>query len=343
MGVVTITLEQVRDIADAALAAAGMNEANRDAVVEVVVDAERDACHSHGLHRVPGYCSAMRSGRVNGRADPKLHDLGPSLLKVDADRGFSALAVKRARPALAKKARATGVAIATLQTANHFHALWHDLEPLAEDGLIGMMFVNSKSAVLHPGGRERIYGTNPMAFAWPRPGRNPLVWDMASAAIARGEIEIHRREGKPIPEGWAVDPYGESTTDAAAGLAGAQLPFGGYKGANIALMVELMAAAFGGGKLSLQVAVEDNGDGGPPDGGNLILAFDPAAFAGSGQASATETAERLFARIVGDDDLRLPSDRRYAARARTPRVGVAIDGAFLAELRERYCQSESRE
>ena len=338
MSVVTITLDEVRDIADRALAAAGMNAANRDAVVEVVVDAERDACHSHGLHRIPGYCSAMRSGRVNGQAEPKLHDLGPSLLRVDADCGFSALAVKRARPALAENARATGVAIATLQTANHFHALWHDLEPLAADGLIAMMFVNSRSTVVHPGGHERIYGTNPMAFAWPRPGRNPLVWDMASAAIARGEIEIHRREGKPIPEGWAIDPDGNPTTDAAAGLAGAQLPFGGYKGANIALMVELMAAAFGGNKLSLQVAEDDNGDGGPPDGGNLIMAFDPEAFAGSGQASATETAERLFARILGDGDLRLPSDRRYAARARTPHEGVAIDEAFLAELRGLHSQ-----
>ena len=90
MGIVTITLEAVLDIADRALAAAGMNAANRDAVVEVVVDAERDACHSHGLHRIPGYCGAMRSGRVNGQADPKLPDGVASLTRVDADHGVSA-------------------------------------------------------------------------------------------------------------------------------------------------------------------------------------------------------------------------------------------------------------
>jgi len=93
------------------------------------------------------------------------------------------------------------------------------------------------------GGTKPVYGTNPMAFAWPRAGKPPMVFDQASSASARGEIQLHLRDGKPLPEGWAIDAEGKPTTDPQAALGGAQLTFGGYKGAAIALMVELLAGA----------------------------------------------------------------------------------------------------
>ena len=120
-------------------------------------------------------------------------------------------------------------------------ALWPETERLAERGLVAFAFTAALQYVAPAGGIKPVYGTNPMAFAWPRAGRPPLVFDQASSASARGEIQIHLRDGKPIPEGWAIGPDGEPTTDPATGLAGAQLPFGGYKGAAIALMVELLA------------------------------------------------------------------------------------------------------
>ncbi|WP_353962193.1 Ldh family oxidoreductase [Crenobacter oryzisoli] len=34
------------------------------------------------------------------------------------------------------------------------------------------------------GGSKGVFGTNPLAFAWPRRGREPFVFDFATSAIA---------------------------------------------------------------------------------------------------------------------------------------------------------------
>ncbi len=123
-----------------------------------------------------------------------------------------------------------------------------------------------------------MYGTNPMGFAWPRKNAPPLVFDQASAAMARGEIQIAARDGRSVPETAGIGPNGEPTSDPNVVLQGAQLAFGGYKGASLAMMVELLAGAMIGEFLSIESVEDDAGKGGPPKGGELIIALDPAKF-----------------------------------------------------------------
>ena len=216
-----------------------------------------------------------------------------------------------------------GNAALAITNTHHFAALWPETEALAERGLVGFAFVAAMSYVAPAGGTRPLYGTNPMSFAWPRgEGRPPLCFDQASSASERGEIMIHQRDGKPIPEGWGIDTDGNPATDPAAALAGAQLRFGGYKGASLALMIELLAGALVGDLFSFEASEVDHGDGGPPRGGELVLAIDPAKC--SVGANPVRHAESLFARILEQEGARLPSDRRYAARQRTPTEGITI-------------------
>ncbi|CAE8668888.1 unnamed protein product, partial [Polarella glacialis] len=146
-----------------------------------------------------------------------------------------------------------------------------------------MAFLNSKAFVAHaPGGRKPVYGTNPMAFACPRRSpdgglsERPFVFDQASATMARGDMMIAARDGHAIPAGCALDEHGEPTTDAAAGLRGAQLPFAGHKGTAIALMVEILAASLTGDAFAHEaLASAAPGDKGPTQHGEVILAIDP--------------------------------------------------------------------
>ena len=330
---VTLSLDEVRGLATRTLLHLGASQANADAVADVITAAERDECKSHGLFRLPGYAIALRNGRVDGKAVPAIVDLAPGVVQVDARGGFAPLALVAGRSPLAEKARSQGIAAMPLVNAYHFAALWYEVEALAELGLVAFAFVNSRSYVAPAGGTKPLYGTNPMAFGWPRNGRPPLVFDQASSASARGEIMIHKRDGKTIPEGWAIDREGRPTTDPAEALAGAQLPFGGYKGAAVALMVELMASGLPHSHFGFEAAAEDTGDGGPAKGGELLLAMDPARFVAGGDVSASlEHAERLFARLLAQDGTRLPSDRRYAARQRTPREGIRIPKRLHEEI-----------
>ena len=245
------SLDALYDICKQALMASGANEANADATAEVMRNADRDGCASHGIFRAPGYCAALKAGGVNGHAAPKVVDLAPGVVRVVADNGLAPLAIKAGRPALIEKAKAQGVAALAVADSAHFAALWPDTDPLAEAGLVAMSFVNSRAYVAPAGGARRVFGTNPMSFAVPRDGRPPMVWDQASSAAARGEIMIAARDGHSVPEGWGLGPDGESTTDPDAILKGVQLPFGGYKGGAIAMMVEVLTAGLAGGAADL--------------------------------------------------------------------------------------------
>jgi len=159
------------------------------------------------------------------------------------------------------------------------------------------------------------------------------VFDQASSASARGEIMLAQRDGHALPEGWAIDQHGNPTTDPSAALGGAQLPFGGYKGAAIALMVELLAGALIGDVLSFEASQRDNKDGGPPVGGEFMIAIDPGrCVAGGDGAASLAHAEQLFEKILEQEGTRLPADRRYANRLRTPGEGITIPHALHETL-----------
>ncbi|MGI9608843.1 MAG: Ldh family oxidoreductase [Acidimicrobiia bacterium] len=330
-----LSLDDVDRLARASLLNNGVSDAQATAVADNVTGAERDGCKSHGLFRIPGYVASVRSGKITGDAVPTVHDLAPGVVKVDAANGFAPLAFEVGRGPLIDKARSQGIAALAITNNYHFAAVWPEAESLASEGLVAMAFVSSLSFVAPAGGTKPLYGTNPFAFAWPRADRPPMVFDQASSASARGEIQIHQRDGLPIPEGWGIDSDGTPTTDAAEILAGAQLPFGGYKGAAIALMVELMAGALIGDVFSFEATQAYNGDGGPSKGGECVIAIDPVrCLEGGGEAAQLAHAEGLFSEILSQPGTRLPSDRRYEARLRTPSEGVSIPVALHEELVE---------
>ncbi len=328
---VTLTLEEVETLAMAALVNAGCNNANAMAITDTVVMAERDGCASHGLFRIPGYCGSLRSGKVNGSAEPKLERTAPSVLWVDGDRGYAPLAHREMLEDFAALTRAQGVAVAAITNTFHFAALWPEVEMLSKKGLMAIACTSYKPTVAPHGGTRPLYGTNPFAFSWPRKGFDPVTFDQASATMARGDIQIHARDGKPVPLGVGIDKDGNPTEDPKAILdGGAQLAFGGHKGSSIAMMVELMAGPLIGEQLSLEAAETDIADGGPARGGEFILAIDPAATRQTPISGGD--AERLFEAMVAQEGVRLPGDGRVRRRKKVAEEGVVIPRSLLEAI-----------
>ncbi|WP_193188821.1 Ldh family oxidoreductase [Nisaea sediminum] len=331
MQTVSMTLEEAHALAVSCLQRNGADAENARAVADIVTAAERDLCHSHGLFRIPGYVASLKSGKANGKARPAVSELAAGVVRVDGDDGFAPLALEAGRAPLVARARANGIAALALNNIYHFAALWPETEALAEQGLAAFAFTAAFPYVVAPGGRTPIFGTNPMAFAWPRPGKHPMVFDQASSTMARGEIMLAARDGHSVPLGAGIDRDGKDTTDPKAILeGGAQLAFGGYKGAALAMMVELLAGALIGDRLSFEAEAEDNGDGGPPVGGELIIALDPARFGDAGGFAAH--ADLLFERMLADEGVRLPGDRRRKARETTARDGIRVPESLSRTL-----------
>lgn len=330
---IQLSLDQVLQLARNALTSQGFSAAQAEAIATTVHAAERDGCVSHGLFRIPFYVKALGTPETNAGATPTVTHSDNAIVHVNGHNGFCPLALNTGIDPLIEKARQFGIAALAINNVYNIAALWPEVERVAEQGLVAFAFTAATSTVAPAGGTKPIYGTNPMAFGWPRPGRPPLVFDQASAATARGEIQLHLRAGESIPEGWAIDHHGQPTTDPEAALAGAQLPFGGHKGAAIALMVELLAGALIGDLFSYEATLRDVGKTGAPFGGEFMLAIDPAHFApGQSIESRFDRAEALFALILEQDGTRLPSDRRIAARQRTRVEGISIPASLHESL-----------
>src|SRR5688572_20232716 len=213
MSTVSLSLKEIGDLATRAFSQNGCDAANTEALVRTVVTAEQDGSLSHGLFRVPGYVASLRSGKVNGKASPKVNHKTPAIVSVHGDNGYAPLAIERGIPALAEAAKTLGVAVMATTHTYHFAALWPETEALAAQGLIGMACVCYMPFVAPAGGNKPLFGTNPISFAWPRPGKSPMVIDMATAAMAQGEVQIAAREGHSVPLGTGLDANGKPTTD----------------------------------------------------------------------------------------------------------------------------------
>lgn len=307
-----LSLSDLRNLVIRSFVRHGMSPNNAAAVTEAVVAAERDGSHSHGLFRLPGYISTLRSGWVDGNAVPIVEDAAPGIVTVDGANGFAQPALAAARPLLARKAREQGIALLAIRNSHHFAALWPDVEGFAEEGFVALAFLHSRARIVPAGGDSKLFGTNPMAFACPNAQGDPVVWDQASAVMANGDIQIAAQEGRILPEPVGLDMSGRPTADPREVLAsGMQLAFGGHKGSMIAMMVEIMSAAITGARFGF----EDESAGFPgaktSNAGETIILIDPGPSAG--QSFAARAGE-LFDRVATNGKARLPGARRHKER-----------------------------
>ncbi|MDB9938953.1 Ldh family oxidoreductase [Candidatus Thioglobus sp.] len=308
---IDIGLDEIFNLAKAALINHGANEENANAVATTVTNAERDGSISHGLFRIPGYIKALQSKKVDGSAKPTITEVTPVILKCDAKNGFAPLAHQYGIKKLIKAAQKFGIAGLSIQRCHHFAALWPEVEAISEHGLVGLTSVSYMPGVAPSGGATALFGTNPIAFSWPCPGKNPIVFDMATASMAKGEIQIAARDGHSVPLGTGLSSLGELTTDASEIDKGVLLPFGGHKGSVIALMVELLSGPLVGETFSYETKERDNGDGGPAQGGQFILAMSPEIISGKDTSAQTEEFIKKYNDIEGT---RLPGLRRHENR-----------------------------
>lgn len=328
---VTLTLEEAQALSNKVLTSNGFNAAHAAAIARSVTGAQRDECHSHGLYRLISCVETARRGGLDPCAEPEMEDQAPAIVRMNAHKGCSLLSFEQGRPHLIEKARQCGVAALAINNCFHFSALWPEVESMAEAGVAALAMTPTHAFVAPAGGTKPLLGTNPMAFAWPRSGAVPYTFDFATSASARGEIELHRRAGKDIPDGWAVDSSGQPTTEPEEALAGAQLTFGGYKGSALSTMIELLAGPLIGDALGHETqAVNEHGDG-KPHHGEIVLAFSLETFLGGDAQKQKQHAEALFAGIE-QQGARLPSSRRYQARERSRVNGVRIPEALYDEL-----------
>ena len=312
MATVPLSLEDIYNLSNKTLLANGCDEETSNILSDLIMKAERDGSLSHGLFRLPAYIAGLKSGKINGKNRPKVSKITPSVVKVDGNNCLAPMVLNKSLPELIKAAKENGVAVLSITNSHHMAAMWPETEAIAEEGLVAFACTSYKPAVAPAGSIKPLFGTNPISFAWPRKNKPPVVYDMATASMAMGEVQVAKREGHKVPLGTGLTKDGKETTDPAEiADGGVLLPFGGYKGSGIAMMVELLAGALVGDNFSYETAEKDNNDGGPPSGGEFILGISPEKLSNSDWDTHSS---KFFEKMKSMGDVRLPGERRHKNR-----------------------------
>jgi len=302
---------------------------NARSVAVALVAAEAAGQGGHGLRRVPAYAGQAKVGKVDGFARPQLSRPSPAVLRIDAGNGYAYPALDLAVAELPAVAREQGIALAAISRSHHAGVMGLTVERLTDQGLVALMVANAPASMAPWGGKTPVFGTNPIAFAAPLPGEEPVVIDLALSKVARGKVMAARQQGASIPSDWAFDREGRPTTDAEEALAGTMIPAGDAKGAALALMVEILAAGLTGANYAFEASSLFDDKGAPPALGQTIIAINPAA------TSAVDTAQRLAllaGEISRDPNVRLPGRRGQSLRRLALTEGITVEDEVIAAI-----------
>ena len=319
-----------------ALERAGAHAAMAQAAAKHLVQAEAQGLPTHGMSRVPFYCSMLRNGRADGTAHPAMVSDRAAACLIDNRDGLPYVSVDWAVAEVVQRARRNGIAFAGIRNSSHVGVLGIHLLSVAEAGLVGFAFTNSPAAIPAWGGKKPLFGTDPVAAAFPRCNADPIVIDLALTTVVRGRIMMAMRKGERIPEGWALDRHGKPTTDPKEAIEhGSLFPIGGAKGAMLALMFELICASLTGAAIGPEADSFFAEQGNKPRIGQAFIAIDPAALAGSEKFA--ERVEAVVSTMLSDPEVRLPGARRFASE-RAAKAGMEIPADLLAQI-EKLCST----
>ncbi len=321
--VVRLSPKAARKLILAALTGAGTAARNAEYFTEAILDTELSGLEGHGFYWLQYYCEHVRSGKVDGKAKPRVKKISPVAYRVDARRGFAHPAIVAGFARLIPAAKKNGIAGMAVHNSYNAATLGFHTGYLAKHGLVAFGFTNSVPTIAPFGGYKPVIGTNPMSFAVPgNRGKIAFLIDQSSSAVAWTAVKLAADEGRPIPPGWALDAKGQPTTDAKQGLAGSMAPAGGYKGFGQGLIVEVMCAALAGANRGPQMGSFTDNDGKPIGCGQFFIALDPDAFSGG---AFTRQITALVKSITAQDGARMPNARRTANQRRLAKEGLPID------------------
>ena len=330
MNEINLSLEEVRQIATAALEGAGASKKNAASVANSTYLAERDGIKSHGLLYVPIYAEHVVCRKVDGHAEPEVESVKSGSIRVDAKTGFAHPAIDSGWSTFMEATRENGVAVMTVHNSYNCGVLGHHSKRIAEEGFLGLCFTHAPASIAPVGTKKAVIGTNPYSIAVPsKDGQIGFVIDQSASVVAKSEILLRSRTGTAIDESWAFDEFGQPTTDAAEALKGTMAPSGGYKGFNTGLFVELMASCLAGAALSIDATPFSGTKGGPPRTGQCFIAFDPYAFSGD---VFFDNVSRLIESINEQEDAKLAGLEKIAMSETTSKQGVMVSQELVDRI-----------
>lgn len=319
------------------LCAGGLSQADAEEISRHLVFCDLRGVDTHGTSRLKIYLDRMQAGAIRNSTPAIERETGVSAV-VDGRAGFGQVICRFATDLAIEKAKEVGMAAVAVKNSNHCGAMSYYTLLMARSGLAGFAVTNSNPAMPPFGGRDGFFGTNPLSFAFPAGEEEPLVTDMATSLVAKGKIINLAREGKPVPEGWAVTLDGRPTTDPKEALEGWVTPMAGPKGSGLAMVVDVLGAVVPGALLSVLQANMYGPGLVPQENGQFFWAFRPDLFRPEQEFRATMDdlirRVRAVAPAPGQQRVYAPGDVERMREEENARIGIPVPPGQLREFIE---------
>lgn len=300
----TVDRAELIELCRAALAHAGASPRDADVLADATAQAEFAGNRAVGVAHLLDYLDGYRQGRITAVSEPVVRRAAAGVVDVDARGGLAQVAFVDGLDQLRWAIHECGIAALWISHGFTCGELGYYPRRLAVEGFVALAMATSPALMSIGGAPRPVLGTNPVAYAVPRPGGAPMVIDQASSSTAFVNVRTAAQAGEPIPAGWALGPDGGPTTDAAQAMAGALLPFGGHRGGNIALLVEILAT-LAGATFSVEAAPFERGSVSPGIG-VFVLGIDPGVLRGVEGGAVGRLADYLSA-LSDEHQVRMPA------------------------------------
>lgn len=335
-----VSLSVLHSFCCSVLQAVGVPADEVGIVADSLVKADACGLSSHGVVRLlPIYVSRLKKGSTRARPNIRIIQRSGSVALLDGDAGTGQVVGYRAMEKAIEIARETGAGVVGVRNSSHFGTAAFFLEQATRADMIGIAMTNAPSNMPPHGGSQPYFGTNPLGIGLPCKPERPVILDISTSVIAKGKITMAYKNGQTeIPLGWALDEEGRPTRSAEAALRGAMLPMAGYKGAGLALMIDILCGVLTGAASNRQiVSLYDEGEC-PQNLGHFFIAVDVATFM---PASVFKSQVEAYIQDVcrqprqpGVDRIYVPYEIEYEQEEESRRSGVLLSAAGWQELDE---------
>ena len=329
-----VNADALREVCARIFGSCGMSAPDAWLLADTLVEADLGGVHSHGVLRVPEYVHKLTGG-VDPRGRPRVVGDDGACLVVDGGNSMGQIGAHFAMSRAIERAEELGLAAVAVRGSNHCGAMAYYSAMALPHDMIGMATTNALPTMAPWGGAERILGINPVSYAIPAGEELPILYDAAFAGSSHGKIRIYHQQGRPLPEGWALDRDGQPTTDAGEAIHGLLQPIGGFKGVGLALVMGILSSMLSGAAYGTELGNMERGPTAGEDG-HFLLALRIGAVEEPGQFKArVDRAIREIhdcRRAAGVERIYIPGEKEQLTRRVCLRDGIPLNPVELGDL-----------
>lgn len=323
-------VELVRKCVKKLLVSYGLNSESSHIFCDVLLMSDMCGIHTHGLSVLPAHIDRMKRGGYSLEKVPIIEKETTAFSLVNANNTIGCISAHYCMNLAMEKCLENGIHIVISKNCNTYAAAFYYTKLATDKGLIGITFCNSPSAMAAWGGKKKILGTNPLAIGIPAKDEGPILFDMATSIVAKSKINEARKMGINIPEGWALDCDGNSTTSPIEAINGFIMPMAGPKGYGLAMMFDILAGLLSGSAYLNDVGRFYSSDNSSMNVGQVFIAIDPTMIMSTDFYNKMD--EYISTLHKSGEDVRYPGENKMRMLNDSLRYGVELSSDTVLNI-----------